>query len=252
MQAGLVLRKAEKLIIDNSPSLLTALGVTGTVTTAYLAGRASFKAAELIIVEQDDRGDWIPPKEQLQLVWTLYIPAVGAGVITVASIIMANRIGTRRAAALAAAYTLSEKAFAEYKDKIVETIGAKKEQAARDAIAQDRVDAYPPDSSQLVMVGTTDVLCYDMFTGRYFQSSMETLRQAQNDLNYSILNNGYASLSDFYSLIGLSTTASSEEVGWTLDKLLELRFSSVLSEQNQPCLAVDFAVAPVRNYHKMR
>ena len=34
-----------KLLNDNSPVILTALGVTGTITTAYLAVKATFKAA---------------------------------------------------------------------------------------------------------------------------------------------------------------------------------------------------------------
>jgi hypothetical protein len=243
-------KKVEKLLIDNSPTVLTVLGVTGTVTTAYLTGRAGFRAAELLTDECYARQAPVPTKECVALTWKLYIPAATVGTVTVASIIMANRIGARRAAALAAAYTLSEKAFVEYREKIADAMGHRKEQIARDEIAQDRVRANPVDNSQLMMVGTNEVLCYDMFTGRYFNSSMERLKAAQNDINYAILNDGYAALSDFYTLVGLPNTASSEEVGWTLDKLLELRFSSVLSEHNQPCLAVDFAVAPVRNYHK--
>jgi hypothetical protein len=61
----------------------------------------------------------------------------------------------------------------------------------------------------------------------------------------------YASLSDFYHLIGLPSTSFSDEVGWTSDKLLELEISTVLSEDERPCLSIGFNVAPIRNYYKI-
>ena len=241
-------KRAEKLAIDNSPSILIAIGITGTFSTAFLASKATLKASEIIAWEEMQQEKPLTNNEIVKLVWQLYIPAASSSLLTINSIVAANRISNKRADAIAAAYTITEKAYAEYKDKVIEKLGEKKEQILRDEIAQDRVSNQP--SNQLMIIGPSEVLCYDMFTGRYFNSTMETLKSAQNDINYTILNDGYASLSDFYILIGLPITSASEEVGWTLDKLLELKFSSVLSETNEPCLSFDFSVAPVRNYHK--
>jgi len=41
-------RYARFLVNENSTTVLTGLGAAGVVTTAYLTGRASFKAARLI------------------------------------------------------------------------------------------------------------------------------------------------------------------------------------------------------------
>lgn len=255
MTLSSIASRATKLITDNSPAILTAIGVTGTVTTAYLAGKASFKAAEIIADAENEsygiNNRPLEPKEKVELVWRLYIPSIGVGISTVMCIIGANRIGTRRAAAMAAAYTLSEKALDEYKEKVVETIGKNKEQRIRDEIAQDRVNSNPPSSSGVIVTSGGDVLCYDMFSARYFQSSMETLKKAQNDLNYKILNDFYASLTDFYDLIGLSRTGLSDDLGWNSDKLLELRFSTIMSEDQRPCIAIDFNVSPVRDYFRV-
>jgi len=249
MNLGVLARQAEKLIADNSPTILTAIGVTGSVTAAYLTGTATFKAADLIREhnhELDISDQWMAPKEKFRLIWKLYIPAAGTLVLTGAAIICANRIGARRAAALATAYTFSERAFAEYKDKVVETIGANKEQKVRDEIAQDRVTANPPSSSQVVVVAG-DVLCQEALTGRYFISSMETLKKAQNDTNYQIMRETYAALSDFYYRIGLPPTAQSDNMGWNSDmKLLELKFSTAISEDQRPVLVFDFEVVPIR------
>src|SRR5215204_1916820 len=216
MSVSELLKRTEKLVVDNSPAILTALGVTGAITTAYLTGRASYKAA--LIIDQverktgtaGDRRERI--RQRTELVWRLYIPVVGTGVLTVACIIGANRIGTRRAAALAAAYTLSERAFSEYKDKVIETIGTKNEQELRDELARERV-SRTTGSSEVVVLDGRQVLCFDSYTGRYFLSSMEELRAAQNKVNHRILNQYYASLGDYYTLVGLNSTALSEEVG---------------------------------------
>jgi hypothetical protein len=243
-----------KLVADNSPAIFTGIGAVGAITTAYLTGRASFKAAQLIERDETTGGTAGDPKqrfkERFQLTWKLYIPAAASATVTVSSIILANRIGHRRAAALAAAYAISEKAFGEYKDKVVEKFGEKKEQAVRDELAQDRVKRQPFNDIFVVGEGTS-VLCFDSFTGRYFLSDVETLRKAQNDINYEVNNNYYASLSDFYEKIGLPATKMSDEFGWNADTLLDLSFSTTLTEKNVPCLVIDFRVDPIRGFHRV-
>lgn len=243
-------KKAARALSDNSPLILTALGVTGTITTAYLTGKASFRAADMIAeAEIDSDRNYMNAREKVELTWKLYIPAATTGLLTVTCIIFANRIGTRRAAAMAAAFTISERAFEEYKSKVIEKLGEKKEQAVRDEIAQERVNRDPVDSRQVILAGGS-VLCYDSYTGRYFLSDMETLRKAQNDVNEQITHDHYASLTDFYERIGLPATQVSEEVGWNLDKFLELHFSTTLSSKGEPCLVVSFEVSPARNYFR--
>ena len=248
-----VFSRVEKLTMDNAPSICTAIGVVGTVSTAYLTGKASIKAARIIDREREqwNSRDPFASMEKFKLVWTLYIPPVGVCVVTVIAIIGANRIGSRRAAALAAAYSISEKAFTEYKEKVVERLGEKKERVFRDDIAQDQVNRNPVGKREVIITGNGDVLCYDSLTGRYFNSSIESLRRAENTINKKILADNYASLTDFYDLVGLSSTTISEEVGWNLDNGLELDFSTVLSEDDKPCVVVNYKVSPVRYYYKL-
>lgn len=251
-------RRGTHLLSSNSPAILTAIGVTGTITTAYLAGKASFKAGEIIANEQDrldkettlEQARMLEPKEMLVLVWKEYIPAIGTGVVTITCIILANRIGMRRAAAVAAAYSISERAFAEYKEKVVEHIGKNKEQKVRDEIAQDRVTNNPPGRSEIIITGTGEVLFLDLYSDRYFQSTMETVKKAMNDVNYAILNHNYASLSDFYNKVGLSPTGFSDDVGWNTDKILDLQFSTAMTNDDRPCITIDFRVAPIRNFFR--
>jgi hypothetical protein len=231
-------KRAEKLLRDNSPVVLTALGVSGTLTTAFLAGRASYNAAALILREETKTEVYFSTKEKVHFVWKLYIPASISAVVTVGSIISASRIGSRRTAALTAAYSLSERALIEYKDKVVETLGVKKEKTMRDAIAQDSVTKNPPTG--VIVTGSGTVLCCDLFTGRYFSCDMESLRKAENMINKKMIQHMEATISDFYDLVGLSHTSYSSVVGWTSDKMLELSFSTVMSEDSRPCIAFEF------------
>jgi Family of unknown function (DUF6353) len=245
-----IVKKVGKLTADNSPSILTVIGVTGTLTTAYLTGRATFKAGDLIRKHNNDldiTDQYMPPKEKFELVWKEYVPVVATGLLTVAAIIGANRIGTRRAAALAAAYTLSEKAFEQYREKILEKLGPAKEQTARDEIAAARVRETPP--GEVIITGNGNVLFMDQYTGRYFQSDMETVKGAVNKLNYELNQNMYASLNDFYGIIGLDATSVGEELGWTSDKLMDVDFSATIVD-GKPCICIDFKIVPIRNYNK--
>lgn len=234
--------KVQRILRDNSPGILTGLGVSGTVTTAYLAGKASFEASEALRIEQNrldsfTKSHSLDRKEKFKHVWKLYIPTAVSGVMTIACIIAGTRVSIKRTAAAYSLMSVSEKAFTEYKEKVVEQLGVKKEQAIRDEIAKDRVANNPQG---MVVVGSGNVLCYEMHTGRYFSSDMETLRKAVNEVNAKMIRETDASLSDFYYMIGLSNTSYSDRTGWTSCKLLELSFSTVMSADGRPCIAFEY------------
>lgn len=237
-----ILHATKRGLQDNSAGILTALSITGVASTGYLAARAGYQAGEKIrIIEWKigTAGGFKQRfKERAKETWTLYIPAGISGALTVAGIVIAARSNSRRATAAYTLLSVSERAFEEYREKVVEKLGDNKERAVRDEIAQDRVNASPPNS--VIIMGAGDVLCREDFTGRYFQSSMEVLMSAQNKVNAKLLRNDQASLSDFYELIGIPETSDSDEVGWTTPQLMELKFSSVLSRDGRPCLVFNY------------
>jgi Family of unknown function (DUF6353) len=254
------------LLNEHSPTILTGVGVVGTVSTAFLTGRASFKAARILAEAGDvevgyramseDQEELISVVEKrstfgkVRLVWKLYIPPVGAGATTVSAIILANKISSKRIAALGLAAGLSEKALQEYKDKVLEKIGERQNTAIHDEIAQDRVNQHPVNSREVILAGTGEVLCFDMSSGRYFQSTVEEIKRAENKINFNLVNYMHSSLSEFYDEIGLPPTSYSDTVGWNLNNKLEVRISTVLSTDNRPCLAIDFANPPYTDYDK--
>lgn len=187
-------------------------------------------------------------KALIKTYWKEFIPPASVGAVTILAIVTSTRISTNRAVALAAAYSITEQTFDTYKKKVVEQLGAEKEELVRAEIAQDRSNA---GDGMSVFVTDGKTLCYDEFTDRYFESTVEDIKKAQNDTNYQMLHEGYASLSDFYQRIGLPTTSMSEEVGWTSDRQLEVEISAIIAPSGKPAVSINFQVRPVRNYWKM-
>lgn len=246
-----------KFVSDNSPTLLTALGVFGLVGTAYLTGKASYRAAGLIHEEEklllvDGEPEPLTPKEKVNLCWKLYIPAAITASLSVLAVIGANRIGSRRAAAVTAAYAISERAYDEYRNKMVDHLGDTKEKKLRDEIAQERIRSHPLGQQKPIDTGGGRDLCYDFYNGRYFYSSMESIKQAQNAINYRINHHFYASLTDFYDRLNLDKTKTSDDMGWGQTDQLEITFTTTIGDEGQPVLVMDFLVDPIRGYEKVR
>lgn len=228
----------------NSPLIFSAVAGVGTIATAYLTGKASYKAAGVIQKHEEEHGRAVDRKqrvkERTKLVWRLYIPAGMSAVSTIACIVGANRVSAKKVLASQALLAISEQRFGEYRDKVVEEFSTHKDKSIRDKVAEDKVKNNPAPAELVAIQGPGQVMCCELFTQRYFISDMESLRRAQNDLNALLLGQGYATLEDFYYFVGLKPTSLSNKMGWEPEKQMELQFSTVLSSDDKPCLAFDY------------
>lgn len=245
-------KSVRTILSKHSPEILVGIGISGMVATTILAVRATPKA--LVLIEEAKRekeSDSLTPVETIQAAWKCYIPAAVTGMASIACIIGSNSVNAKRSAALATAYTLSENALREYKDKVVETIGEKKEKEVRNAIAKDKIEKNPVSSNEVILTKKGDTLCYDVLSGRYFKSDIEKLKRCMNEINRQILNDGSASLNDFYYEIGLDSIKIGDDLGWdTRQGLVDIEFSSQLASDGTPCLVLDFSIAPVYDYYR--
>lgn len=243
------------VISKNSPVILTGLSVGGLITTVIFAVRATPKAMYLIECKEEEltngqEGVYHPPitlsgMEIVKLTWKCYIPAACMGAVTIACMIGSVSISQRRNAALATVYGLTETAFREYKDKVVETIGKNKELKVRDDISGDRVKANPASSAEVIITGKGEVLCLDSLSGRYFKSDIEAIRRVVNQVNKELMTNMWMSLNELYFYLGLQSIKVGDQLGWDVDKgLLEVSFSTQLADEGQPCLVINYDVEP--------
>jgi len=243
-----ILKAAERFVVDNSPGILTGFAVAGTVTTAILTGKAAYSSALVIESYRPTHADDLTTEQKVKMVWKEYIPPAVMLTTTVAAIILANQIGSRRAAAITAAFKLSEKMSEEYREKIVKTLGVKAEEKARSELAGEKAVKNPPPNS-LIIAGS-EVLFFDELSGRWFTNEVEAVRKAVNDINYQVNNYYSASLSDFYEMIGLAKTVFSDEVGWNTDDLLEVRFSATLLDSGKPAISIAYNNNPIRGFDR--
>lgn len=236
----------------HSPEILTGVGIAGMLTTSVLAVKATPEALRRIEKKKrDENHKKLTAIQTVQAAWKCYIPAAITGVTSTACLIGASALNGRRNAALATAYSLSETALREYKEKVIETIGEKKENAIRDSVDKERIERNPPSQEIMVAGKEGETLCYDMFCGRYFHSDIETIRHAVNKLNrqMTMMSEPYISLNELYMEIDqhgeLPNTDVGDLVGWNVDRgLIELDFSSQLARGTTPCLVMSFRVMP--------
>lgn len=245
------LGKCKTQLSVHSPEIMIGVGIAGMLSSVIFAIKATPKAQEKIERAKEAKGDDLTKKEVVKTVWKEYIPAASTFALSAACIITSNRIESKRNAALTTACTLTETAFNEYRSKVIETIGEKKEQAMRDSIDKDRVTANPPKTNEVIFTGKGETLCYDTISGRYFKYDIDKLKRIELELNNRLLSEMYISLNEYYYAVGLPEVDCGNELGWNIERgLIKFNFSSQLTEDDTPCLVVsfDYSTSPKYDY----
>lgn len=236
----------------HSPEILTGIGVAGMITSTVLAVKATPKALQLIEEEQNQWAGELTVTEKIKVAWKPYIPATLTCVASATCIICASAVNAKRNAALATAYAISERTLVRYRDKVIETLGEKKEKEVRDKIAQDEVNKNNISNAQVFITSKGNTLCMDGVSGRYFRSDLDKIQKIVNELNRRMNHENYISLDEFYSEVGLESTSISSYVGWNLDDgLIELEVSTCLAENDEPCLVINYRIAPRYEFDKL-
>lgn len=239
-------------VVKHSPEILTGFGIAGMVTTTVLAVKATPKALRLIEDARYEKGSALTKGEKVKAAWKCYIPAAITCAVSTSCLIGASSVSLRRNAALATAYKLSESALVEYRDKVVETIGEKKEKVVREKVAEEQVERNPVSKNEVYITTKGDTLFMDPLSKRYFKSDFEVIRKAENELNARMLHNifGYVSVNDFYDEIGLERTETGDMLGWNVNELIKIDRYPIMTEEGQPCIVLDFTSRPKYDYEK--
>lgn len=239
-----------RLIRQKSPELLAGIGIAGMLATVVLAVKATPKAVRIIDKMKEEQND--PPKktEIVKATWKCYIPAAVSGSISLVCLFASLVLNSKRSAALAAAYALSETARKEYAEKVTEIVGEKTEKEITDSIAKDKMEKAPVSKQEVYITEHGNTLCYDSLSGRYFRSDMEKIRSATNELNSRMMRENYISLNEFYYEIGLSGIEIGGWLGWNISTtgLIDLSFSSQITDDGSPCLVISHHNPPEYDY----
>lgn len=237
----------------HSPEILIGLGIAGMVTTTVLAVKATPKALQLIDMRKEElEVESLAPIETVKATWKCYIPAAISGTVSIACLIGSHSVNARRNAALATAYKLSETAFTEYRESVSETVGEKKEKTVRDRVSKKQIEENPVNKTEVIVTGKGQTLFFEPLSHRYFYSDMEKIRRAENNLNKEIICDPFdagVTVNDFYTEIGIPTTATGDNLGWKLGYLIDIYPSAQMAEEEsehegEPCIVLNYTNPP--------
>lgn len=248
-----VAKNVQTFVVKRSPEILTGLGIAGMFTTVVLSVKATPKALRNIEDLKEEGMIPVPKIEIVKSCWKCYVPAAVMGLTSAACLIGATSVSARRTAALAAAYQISETALTEYREKVIETIGEKKEKLVREKVSEDRVEKQPVTKSEVFITNKGDTLFLEPLSKRYFKSDIELIRKAENKLNKEMLQgiSGYVSLNEFYDEIGLDRTDLGDDLGWNVEKLIDVEFDPTITDDEKPCLAIQYIYPPKYKYNDL-
>lgn len=245
-----ITRSIRKGLKKHSPEILVGMGIAGIASTVVFACDATIKAEKLIKEKKDElEVDKLTKKEVVKTVWKTYILTAITFSTSVLCIIGASSEHAKRNAALAAAYTLSESTRKDYAKKVKELFGEDKEEEIQNSVIDDRVKKDPVVNKEVIITGNGETLCYDAWSGRYFRSDIERIKCAVNNINRQMLSDMYICLNEFYEEIGLTPSNMGYKLGWDVEKgLIDITFSSHLTEDGTPCLVMVFTNEPTYDF----
>ena len=223
-KSGLYLKKY-------SPVALSCVASVGVIVTVVTAVKATLKAVELVKADSRKNHDGDPyaytKKEAFMSAWKCYIPTAAFGLSTIACIMGANALNSRKQAALTSAYALINQSYKEYKDKLKELYGEEAHNAIVDSIVSEKCKDVFLYASDWVGYSCLDFgedtaaypeivrTFYDSFSQRYFETTISKVIQAEYHLNRNFMFKGVIPLNDFYEFLGLEKTEFGETVGWS-------------------------------------
>lgn len=217
-----LVKKSQVVFSKNAPTILTGLGTMGVFSTAALAVKATPAAMADIETAQLYYDHPMTKFEKIKTVWPRYVPAVGVGITTVACIIGANTINLRRNAALAGLYSISERAFSEYQNKVIENIGEAKENEIRRQASSSSPIEDRGSKTKIYNARGGDQLYHDSLSGAWFRSDGQTIRKIENDLNLKIRRQMWIEWNDLYDELGLDRVLLGDSMGWNVNRPLEI------------------------------
>lgn len=238
----------------HSPEILIGIGVAGMISTTVLAVKATPRALELIEeAKKAKEKEKLEPVEVVKTAWKPYVPALVTGSLSIGCIIGGTYVNGKRNVALATAYKLAETTLADYREKVIETIGENKEKQIREKVDKKRIEQKPASKADIVVTGNGETLCFDVNTGQYFKSNVDRIRGTVNELNRRMLSEMYISWNDFLYEIGEKMIPNGDDLGWNINTegFIDLEFGTQLTDENAPCITMSYLVAPRYDYSKL-
>jgi len=230
----------------HAPAILFAAGVVGVVGTVVVACRATMKLED-ILCDHDDMRVKIQETEHVEYseedrsrdmailygrttmrIAKAYAPAVVLGVLSISALTGSHVVLTRRNLAVTAAYAALEKGFREYRERVVNELGADKDRQFRYDIRDVEIVEETDKGPKTKMVRRMNLPKEGSIYARLFDETNQNWeRQAfhnqffiqcqQNWANDLLLSRGHLFLNEVYDMLGMPRSKQGAVVGWLKD-----------------------------------
>ena len=203
----------QKFIEKHSSGILTSISIAGVLTTSILTARGTIKAKELIENVEKNTGNKLNTKDDLKdiikIAWKPYIPAIISGCSTILCIFGIHRLNKRTQASLISAYALLDNTYKEYKKKIQEEYPDDKN------VVNFEHEIIKSKFDKNMKIDKDKQLFFDYQAMRYFESTMDEVKKAEEHLNLCLSEDGYVCLNEMYDFLDLPKTPYGWQLGWT-------------------------------------
>ena len=241
----------QKLILrKNSPHILFGLGVVGSVTSTVLACRATLRlsdtmdeiekdvanvreARRALLEESSEPEEWdfyslkdvnrdtalIYIKAAARL-GRLYGPSILVSSLSIGALTGSHVTLTRRNTSLAAAYAAMQKAYDDYRERVIAELGPEREAELKNAV----IKFTDEETGEEVAIANTGqwspyARFFDSCSSNW-QKNAELNRNflvcQQNWANDMLRARGHLFLNEVYDMLGLERTAAGQVVGWVI------------------------------------
>lgn len=209
---------------ENSPAILTGVGIVGLGATAYLTYKSASRVEGVVEYVEKQREDNLPIDTKYvgtELTGALALP-VATGVLAIFCIVSSYQILNGRNAVLSSAFSALSLEYNRYRQKYVDEHG--KEEADKFFALQER--EVTNDAGEIVVEATPENK--RSLTGVWFSESSEFV---SDDIQYNIAyveavikklevqiyNKGWVELNDVYSAFGLPEDRDGALLGFRHD-----------------------------------
>ena len=244
------LTKTGAMILNTHGSKILITTSIVSTTSAVIFGTKSKTKYDLLIEEmkEDNNGEELKKRQYVKPIIKAYWPSILLIVLSSACMIGSHMMDKKKQAVLAAALTTSNAALSEFQKKAIEKIGEKKVTEIKESIVQDKLDKTPVNKDKVIITGAKNkVLMFDNYSGRYFESDIETIRRAVNKLNRNLPDESFVTLNELYSEIGIPEIDLGDQLGWHADydggKFEEVVTAKV-TEDGEPCVVITYEPYP--------
>lgn len=239
------------LASQNSPQILFGAGVVGMMGSTLLACRATLKLEDVLDSIEADKHQALQVKTLVAAgegpknttyteneyrkdlavisvrgvgnIVKLYAPSVILGAASIAALSKSHNLLQERNLALTAAYMAVDRAFTQYRERVVDRYG---EDADRDLrYESEEIDIIDDETGKVVSTtrvingpGSAYARFYDEVSSLNWSPDPDInllfLRSQQNWCNDRLRSRGHMFLNEVYDELGLSHTKAGSVVGW--------------------------------------